>query len=267
MKFKLYLFLFILLFTLSSCITSTEPVNEKPITSVCGDGIIENGENEQNCCEDFDSCSIDECVDGRNCENDNLDVKTNNSLKLSPIGFHEDTAVNVTLTLSATQMNKYSSLQIILLQGESDVDGNSLTEVKEGSHSTVFANLNPNTNYRACLTGFNTDFTSTGYFDCVDFTTGTKQLTENAMIILDATTSNNLFDEFSDWLALVRNENPQITIEVVNLDGTEDVTDIYSIVQDAYQTSNLRTLLLIGKDIPLPSIYSEWEKEINTNLK
>ena len=192
-------------------------------------------------------------------------------LEVCPTPFHEDSAIEVTLNLTSIKPTAYSQLGFIVVLGahyvtgvgSQYVDGNFVTQdvvspLGNGTYSREVPNLEPDSNYTVCLTGFNNHtYTSTGYFDCVSANTASAK-PATALILENYDLNQSTLGLIGSWLGEVQSSNPTLVINTMTLPSGTTSGELLQMLKTDYNSSNLKYVVLIGYNLPIPQISASW---------
>ncbi len=259
--------------------------------SVCGNGVCEVGEDENNCsinnggdcppnlmtcsalggitCSQNEKCSTytlpasdsDFCCIQGQCQIQ-VEPDENKILVLELYKHHDDTTIKLNLNLDKlTDFDRYSSLGFIVYKENGVeyhpsgdpvfIEGGFIKGVlQKKSYKKVITNLNPDSEYEICLTGFFKDYTSTGNFNCEIIKTHNKKV-ENALILINYDVEQIEINLIDEWISLVRDKNPLIEIKKLNVQNGTSPETLLNQLKKEYDSSNLNYLVFIGYDLPV----------------
>lgn len=210
-------------------------------------------------CTDVNNCNINA---GKPTESQGCNyVNAFSPLTLSLIPFHEDDTVKVQLDFAQVpELQLYNQLGFVIAQ-ENGLDyhpdaGSSAEFVKKPFQSRIYEkavpNLKPNTDYQFCMSGFKSGV-STGNFNCNIIKTAQKQ-SETALIIRNYDIDQASNQLITQWLSEVIRKNPTLQITEITLPQGTTPDSLLTQLRTKYQSSNLKYVILIGRDLPIPTI-------------
>jgi hypothetical protein len=175
--------------------------------------------------------------------------------------FHEDSSINITLDFTKIDLSKYASMGFVITgPGFHNNDAYTMISLENRIYRKVIANLEPDSQYSVCLSGINSDYTTTGYFDCAKFKTEVEK-PATVIVFKNYDLEAQTFNLISEWLNQVKLKNPTLTIKEVSLYKGETTNEVLQIIREEYKSSNLKYAVLVGYDLPVPQITS-WGENI-----
>ncbi|MCK9595595.1 dickkopf-related protein [Candidatus Pacearchaeota archaeon] len=212
------------------------------------------------CCSDMGlSCNQGICASG-------VSFSDKRVLTLNLMPNHEDSNIFVYINLNAiTNLNSYTQLGFTIRKENGIIYaplGSELTisnfvrfPFQNKIYSTSVANLNPNSTYEVCLNGIQ-NYVTTGDFNCVNITTEPKK--QSVVLILrnyDLDSEEN--ELVGSWINKLKIDT-NLIIKQLNLSAGTSSGQLYKILNLSYATSNLKYVIFVGWDIPIPEIDTDF---------
>ncbi len=183
------------------------------------------------------------------------------ALQLSLVPNHEDSGVQIKIDMTKLNYKDYLSMGVYCVKenGKTDFEaknispscGNVLNNIENKIYTTTVSNLNPSSEYEFCLSGIDSKYTSTGNFECAKISTQPKK-SSVAMIYINydvSETTRNLIKRYEDTIRL---SNPDINIIEFSPQQAISSNELYERLRSSYKSSNLKYLLMIGFNLPVP---------------
>lgn len=245
---------------------------------ICGNGVCEVGEDQNNCsindggdCPEINLCGNGVCdISETNltCSSDcAADVgkcvsNVNGTMEVCFVPFHEESSFVINLDFNKLEnIDSYFSLGFFITgAGIQNNQGEEVKLIERKKYSKVIANLEPDSEYNVCLNGLYKDYTSTGFFNCVTVTTETKK-SSTAIILENYDVDSKTREQIKEWLNLVKLNNPSIEIKEISLNKGTTSEEVLKRLREEYNSSNLKYVVFIGFDLPIPTI-SAWGESI-----
>ncbi len=190
-------------------------------------------------------------------------AQTNNigAMQLSLVSNHEDSSVQIKIDMTKLNYKDYLSLGVYCVKenGKTDfavknispVCGNVLNNIENKIYTTTVSNLNPSSEYEFCLNGTSSKYTSTGNFECAKINTQSKK-SSVAMIYINYDVSQNTRNLIKRYEDSIRLSNPDVSIVEYSPQQTVSSSELLEKLRNTYKSSNLKYLLMIGFDLPVP---------------
>lgn len=185
-------------------------------------------------------------------------------LSLSLVPNHEDSSIKITVDLSRiADLDKYSQINDYLstengtkfktLDSDGFFEGSSIKPpFKKKIYDRNIANLKPDSEYEFCLSGFK-NTKSIGIVGCKKIKTNSKK-PENNIIFINYDVYSSTRNYINDWIDIVKNNHPLDQIHVIELEKGMGPNKLLEILKKEYAESNLKNIVLIGWDLPVPKI-------------
>lgn len=245
-------------------------------------------ENEDHCCENCDGYNPvnnanslfewtcegnivsgfvwEHCING--CFNGTcIEEKSVQALNISLVSFHEDTSILIKINISEAEEEANGSLSQL---GFDFVKKDEISEeglgknyerfirfpVIKSQYEITASNLEPDTTYEICLSGMmDKVYTTTGLFSCQTIKTETEKPAK-ALILKNYDIDVESNELINNWMNEVSLKNPSLILEQKTLNSGMKDAELYNILSEEYKYSNLRYVVIIGRDLPIPIIAS-----------
>jgi len=197
------------------------------------------------------------------------------ALTLTHYPNHEDSSVSVEVNLNEIEQNYSpccSQMGVVLSKVNGIFNSEQLSAhsrfinfpATKSTYDFAISNLEPDTNYEFCLNGLRTDGRSLDNFDCQTIRTASKKPSV-AVILKNYDLDSEINNLITSWIGKVETKNSSLVVEEVNISAGTTSSQLYNLLAQKYQSENLRYIVMIGWDLPVPTI-TAWGQQYQSTM-